>query len=141
MHWCGSALRIQLDLDLCAHIYGEGADKRNAFAQFAPLVHEAAKAGDAQAAEIFRRGADELVECVLATRRALAVPDQSRCRYRRAVACFSGASLMLDAFRDALAAARPPLEYRAPQVFPRRRRRAVCRPPRRGAVRSPTHRR
>ena len=46
-------LGISLDLDLCARIYGVDANTRSAFAQFAPLVHDAAKAGDAQAIAIF----------------------------------------------------------------------------------------
>ncbi len=111
-------LSIQLDLDLCSHIYGEGADKRNVFAQFAPLVHEAATAGDAQAADIFRRGADELVECVLATRHALSVPDSVALPVSWSGGVLSGSQLMLKAFRDALAAARPPLDYRQPKYSP-----------------------
>jgi hypothetical protein len=52
---------LDVDLDLCARIYGVGANSRRAFAQFAPLVHEAALAGDAQSRAIIRRAADELV--------------------------------------------------------------------------------
>ena len=48
------------DLYLCSRIYGAGADRRDSFAQFARLVHEAAQAGDAAAAGIFTRGAQEL---------------------------------------------------------------------------------
>src|SRR4030095_2100125 len=55
-----SRVGIAVDLDLCAHVYGEGVSARSTFAAFAPLVHEAAELGDGQAAEIFRRGAHEL---------------------------------------------------------------------------------
>ena len=41
-----SRLGLDIDLDLCARIYGVAANTRGAFAQFAPLVHAAAVAGD-----------------------------------------------------------------------------------------------
>src|SRR5262245_2301643 len=53
-------LGIAVDLDLCAHIYGQAADARGAFAQFARLVHTAVEAGDQQARAIYLRAADEL---------------------------------------------------------------------------------
>lgn len=111
-------LKIQADLDLCSHIYGEGADKRSTFAQFAPLVHEAAQRGDTQAVAIFERGSGELVQCVLATRNALAVPDDVMLPVSHTGGVFSGAGLMVDAFRSALAASDQPFEYRAPQFPP-----------------------
>ena len=109
---------IGVDLDLCASVYGEAAGKRNVFAQFAPLVDEAAKAGDSQAAQIFQRGAQELVQCVLATRRTLAVPDDLKLPVSHSGGVFNGASLMVDAFRATLAASSAGLEYHAPEFQP-----------------------
>src|SRR5262249_12638590 len=84
-------------LDLCAQVDGEGVSGRSSFAGFAPLVHEAAQAGDAQAAEIFRRGADELVQCVRAVRRLLQVPDDVVLPVSNTGGVFQNGGLMLDA--------------------------------------------
>ena len=111
-------LAIAVDLDLCAQVYGEGVSTRSAFAGFAPLVHEAAQAGDTQAAEIFRRGADELIQCVRAVRRSLQVPDQVVLPVSNTGGVFQQGGLMLDAFRAALANAHPPFAYREPQYQP-----------------------
>lgn len=107
-------LQLKQDLDLCAHVYGDGAALRRSFAQFAPLIDEAARAGDKQAAAIFTRGADELVQCVLAVRRSLEVPDATRLPVSHTGGVFNGTSLMVDAFRAALKSASMPFEYRSP---------------------------
>lgn len=107
-------LQLKQDLDLCARVYGDGAALRRTFAQFAPLIDEAARAGDKQAAALFARGANELVQCVLAVRRLLGVPDHVVLPVSHTGGVFSGTGLMVDAFRAALAAAPRPFEYRAP---------------------------
>jgi N-acetylglucosamine kinase-like BadF-type ATPase len=109
---------ITLDLDLCALVYGENANTRSAFAQFAPLVHEAALAGDPQAAAIFERAAQELFQCVDATRRTLKVPDQVALPVSHSGGVLQGASLMLEAFRRTLAQTPGRFEYRTPQYAP-----------------------
>jgi N-acetylglucosamine kinase-like BadF-type ATPase len=109
---------IAVDLDLCAHVYGEGGSARSTFAAFAPLVHEAAQAGDSQAVEIFRRGADELVECVRAVRRSLQVPDQVVLPVSNTGGVFQHGGLMLQAFRTSLAQAHPAFAYFEPRYQP-----------------------
>jgi N-acetylglucosamine kinase-like BadF-type ATPase len=109
---------ISADLDLCARVYGEGASERGSFARFAPLVHRAAQAGDAQAAAIFRRGAEELLQCIRAVRRSLQVPDDVALPVSHSGGVFEGAILLLEAFRAALADANPRLEYRIPRYRP-----------------------
>lgn len=109
---------IALDLDLCSHVYGENANTRSAFAQFAPVVHEAAHAGDAQAAAIFERAAQELFQCVEATRRTLNVPDQVALPVSHTGGVLKGASLLLDAFRRAIATIPGRFEYRLPEHAP-----------------------
>jgi len=109
---------LAVDLDLCAHVYGEGAGARSAFAGFAPVVHDAAQAGDTAAAEIFHRGAYELVQCVRAVRRSLQVPDDVVLPVSNTGGVFQNGGLMLDAFRAALSTARPPFVYREPQYQP-----------------------
>src|SRR5688572_8774788 len=91
-------LGISADLDLCARVYGVEVNTRSAFAQFAPLVHDAARLGDLEAASIFRRGAEELVGCVLATRRSLQVPKDVRVPVSHTGSVLEGATLLLEAF-------------------------------------------
>lgn len=109
---------LAVDLDLCAHVYGESASGRSAFAGFAPIVHDAAQAGDAAAAEIFRRGADKLIQCVRAVRQSLQVPDDAVLPVSNTGGVFHNGALMLDEFRTALGNARPRFAYREPQYQP-----------------------
>jgi N-acetylglucosamine kinase-like BadF-type ATPase len=106
------------DLDLCARIYGARADRRDAFAQFATLVHDAAQSGDAEAAAIFARGARELVCCVVAVHRVLGAPPGTPVPVSHSGGVFDNAPAMVKAFRDGLAAAPVRLEYRAPRFSP-----------------------
>jgi N-acetylglucosamine kinase-like BadF-type ATPase len=110
-------LGISADLDLCARVYGVEVNTRSAFAQFAPLVHDAAREGDVQAASIFHRAAAELVGCVLATRRALQIPENVRISVSHTGSVLEGATILLDAFKRGVATAQP-LEYRAPKHSP-----------------------
>lgn len=111
-------LGLANDLFLCARIYGARADRRDAFAQFARLVHEAAEAGDTAAGAIFARGARELVDCVLAVRRALGAPDAAVLPVSHSGGVFNNAASMVAAFRAGLAASSARFEYRAPQFPP-----------------------
>jgi N-acetylglucosamine kinase-like BadF-type ATPase len=111
-------LGIAVDLDLCARIYGPGANARDAFAQFARLVHAAVEAGDEQARAIYLRAADELVAAVVATRRALEVPENQVLRVSWSGGAFSGSALLVSAFRAAIAASRGRFECRPPEFPP-----------------------
>ncbi|MET0498360.1 MAG: BadF/BadG/BcrA/BcrD ATPase family protein [Steroidobacteraceae bacterium] len=106
------------DLDLCARVYGADANTRSAFAQFAPVVHEAARAGDVQATAVFERAANELFQCVEATRRTLNVPDRVVLPVSHTGGVLNGASSMLEAFRRVLSKAPVRFEYRAPEHAP-----------------------
>src|SRR5690606_7780728 len=59
------------DLDICAHVYGEGHGSRGELAQLSPLVSQAALAGDGVAASIFERAGQELAAIAEALRVAL----------------------------------------------------------------------
>jgi N-acetylglucosamine kinase-like BadF-type ATPase len=109
---------ISLDLDLCSHIYGESGSVRRVFAQFALLVHDAAQAGDAQAVSIFDRAVKELVECVVAVRRSLAVLDGEVIPVSHSGGVFNGATFSRDAFHSALESANLGFQYRAPLHTP-----------------------
>ena len=111
-------LGLENDLYLCSRIYGARADRRDAFAQFARLVHEAARSGDAEAAAIFARGARELVDCVVATHRALGVAADESVPVSHSGGVFDNAPAMVDAFRAGLATAPARFEYRAPRFPP-----------------------
>jgi N-acetylglucosamine kinase-like BadF-type ATPase len=110
-------LGLQSDLDLCARIYGESANARGAFAQFARLVDEASNAGDVEACAIFQRAADELAATVLAVRRALAVPDPVVLPVSYTGGAFAGSARLVEAFTKALGRMRPGFDCRAP-LFP-----------------------
>jgi N-acetylglucosamine kinase-like BadF-type ATPase len=109
---------LAIDLDLCARIYGESGSVRSVFAQFAVLVHEAAQAGDTQAMAIFARATSELVECVVAVRRSLSVPDGEIVPVSHSGGVFNGATFSRDAFRSALESANLGFQYRAPLYSP-----------------------
>lgn len=111
-------LELSSDLDLCARVYGVDVNTRSAFAQFAPLVYEAARFGDLQAVSIFHRAAQELVSCVLATRRTLRISDAARVPVSHTGSVLEGASILLEAFKHGLATAHVPFEYRAPKHSP-----------------------
>jgi N-acetylglucosamine kinase-like BadF-type ATPase len=111
-------LGISTDLDLCARVYGVGVNTRSAFAQFAPLVHDAALEGDRQAVSIFHRAAAELIGCVLATRRSLQIADDIVVSVSHTGSVLDGATILLDAFKRGVAAASLPFEYRAPKHSP-----------------------
>jgi N-acetylglucosamine kinase-like BadF-type ATPase len=111
-------LGIGNDIDVCSHIYGAHADRRQAFAQFARLVHEAAQAGDAAAGAIFARGAKELVDCVAAVRRSLEAPAEAVVPVSHSGGVFDNVPAMVAAFRAGLAASPQPYEYRPPRFPP-----------------------
>jgi N-acetylglucosamine kinase-like BadF-type ATPase len=64
-------LKIDEDLDLCAHVFSRLEGDRARIAQLSRWVTEAAAAGDAQAMSIIREAAQELALMVDATRRQL----------------------------------------------------------------------
>src|SRR5690349_5952141 len=111
-------MKIGDDLDLCARIYGEAANTRGAFAQFARLVHEAALTGDVQAREIFTRAGEELAGAVFAVRRALGVPSTVLVPVSYSGGAFAGAQMLVDAFTSSLNALPAAFECRVPQYPP-----------------------
>jgi len=110
-------LGLENDLDLCAHVYGNEANSRGAFAQFARLVHDAAE-NDEQARRIFLRAANELAALVLAVRRALTVPETRLLPVSYSGGAFAGSSLLVAAFEAALASSGVAFECRAPLLPP-----------------------
>lgn len=112
------SLNLEVDLDLCARIYGEGADSRGAFAQFAQVVHAGVQAGDQQALAIFHRAAQELAAIVVATRSALQAPRDAVIPVSFSGGAFHGAPVLTSAFREALAGTGCAFEFRSPAYPP-----------------------
>lgn len=97
-----TSLGLSHDLDLCAHVYGDGQGGRTDVARFALKVHEAAQQGDAQAIAIYAAAAQELADIVVATRRSLQVPDDSRVDVSYSGGVFNSRTLVLEPFAAAL---------------------------------------
>jgi N-acetylglucosamine kinase-like BadF-type ATPase len=69
---------LAADLDLCGAIYDKQQLQRSNLAALAPLMAEAAAAGDAAAAALFERATDELVRLVDAVRQTLGAAAAAR---------------------------------------------------------------
>ncbi|BBD96750.1 N-acetylglucosamine kinase [Sphingobium amiense] len=65
------ALALQHDLDLCSAVMGAQAPGRDGIAALAPLILEAAEAGDADCAAILTEAADHLADLAFAVRAAV----------------------------------------------------------------------
>jgi N-acetylglucosamine kinase-like BadF-type ATPase len=65
------------DLDLCAAIYGQSRIQRSNLAALAPLIAEAAHAGDIAARVLFTRAVDELLDIIEAVHGHLGVPSDT----------------------------------------------------------------
>ena len=111
-------LRLEHDLDLCARVYGERAYARGELAQLSPLVAEAARQGDAAAADIFRRAGKELARIAEALRIALGFDDGERVPVSRSGGAFSAGELLLAPFTRALEAHSPAFELHEPLHAP-----------------------
>ncbi|MBS0581225.1 MAG: N-acetylglucosamine kinase [Proteobacteria bacterium] len=107
--------QLQRELDLCAAIYGRDGARRSDLAALAPLVAEAAEAGDAQAAQLFTRAAEELAQMVQAVRQQLAVPDDAGVSVS-----YSGGMFRFASFVDTLRATLTARGYalQAPRLLP-----------------------
>jgi N-acetylglucosamine kinase-like BadF-type ATPase len=109
---------IIFDLDICAAIYGSNPAARSQIAQLATLVAEAARAGDAQARELFASGVSELVAIVDATRAQLAVPPGVALPVSYTGGMFKLTDLVLEPFNSALRASGHRYDCVAPRLPP-----------------------
>ncbi len=89
---------LQSDLDLCAAIYGDGQAGRSHIAKFAPLVAQAATAGDAQAIALFHRAAGELARIVDAVYHQLDIPAHAHVTVSYSGGMFNERALLLEPF-------------------------------------------
>ena len=97
-------LKLQNDLDLCAHVYGANALSRGELAQFSQLVSKAAAQGDEVAVDIFRRAAQELAQIAAALRQKLGYEAGETVTLSYSGGAFGAGDLLLKPFRAALPA-------------------------------------
>ncbi|MEW6703258.1 MAG: BadF/BadG/BcrA/BcrD ATPase family protein [Pseudomonadota bacterium] len=107
-------LRLGRDLELCAWVYGSSAG-RCELARLAPLVTQAANAGDLRAQALLASAAAHLAELVVAVRGLLGAPPGKPMAVSYSGGLFHGAAGLLDDFCRALQqrgqcfSVRPPL--------------------------------
>jgi N-acetylglucosamine kinase-like BadF-type ATPase len=111
-------LKIEQDLDICAHVYGAQAYARGELAQLSPLIAKAAQQGDAVAANIFAQAGRELARIAEALRVALDFGAGESVALSYSGGAFSAGELLLQPFRDALRSASPDFELRLPLYEP-----------------------
>jgi N-acetylglucosamine kinase-like BadF-type ATPase len=110
--------QLDNDLDICAHVYGGNAYARGDLAQLSRQVAEAARAGDAMAAGIFRDAGRELA-CICDTLRlALHFEPDEPVPVSWSGGAFNADELLLAPLRDALLAASPHFDMRLPLHVP-----------------------
>lgn len=108
--------QLAADLDLCAAIYGDARGARSAIARLAPLVTEAAAAGDATARDILASAGRELAALVQAVSAQLRTAPGAPVPVSWSGSLFEVPTL-LTAFRAALAPL-PQLQLRPPRLPP-----------------------
>lgn len=115
--WRGH-FKLRDDLDLCAELYGPKAAGRSGLAGFAPLVVQAAEAGDKGARAIFVAAAAQLVDIVEATANRLGVPKDAALCVSYSGGVFQSEALVLKPFRTLLGARWPQAQLVAPRFSP-----------------------
>ena len=93
---------LEEDLDLPGVILGDWAGDRGKIAALAPLIAEAAKAGDVEARDIFNRAGQELAAIVKATRGQIDCPEGEAIKVSYSGGVFKAGALILDPFEAAL---------------------------------------
>lgn len=106
------------DLDICAAVYGPPPMTRSAIAALAPLVAQAAHAGDEKARSLFAAAALELAAVVHAVRDRLAVPAPHTLPVSYSGGMFQFADLLMDPFRAALNHSGRAYEFTPPRLSP-----------------------
>ncbi|HEY5264381.1 MAG TPA: BadF/BadG/BcrA/BcrD ATPase family protein, partial [Steroidobacteraceae bacterium] len=94
--------RLAADLDVCAAVYGPPPMPRSEIAALAPIVIQAARAGDIHARRIVDSAAQELAAIVHAVRAQLAVPPQAPLPVSYSGGMFQPCSLLTPLLEDAL---------------------------------------
>jgi N-acetylglucosamine kinase-like BadF-type ATPase len=112
------ALDVDIDLDVCARIYGEQARTRGEVAQLSVVVAQAAQAGDAVARGIFIQAGRELAAIAEAIRQRLGFGADETVALSYSGGAFASGDLLLAPFEQALKAAHPGFVLTAPRYEP-----------------------
>ena len=91
------------DLDLCAHVYGEGVGTRGDIARLSVQVAQAADASDAVAIGIFQQAGEELARIAQALRVLLGFEPGEPVPLSYSGGAFSAGALLMQPFQTALA--------------------------------------
>jgi len=110
--------RLQDDLDLCAAVYGPPPLTRSGIAALAPLVAQAARAGDAPARGLFDAAAQELAAMVHVVHDRLRVPPGHALPVSYSGGMFQFADLLLEPFLAALRGSDRLYEFMLPRLSP-----------------------
>jgi len=110
--------RLHDDLDLCAAIYGPPALTRSGIAALAPLIAQAARAGDSKARGLFDAAALELAAMVDVVHDRLLVPRGHPLPVSYSGGMFHFADLLLEPFGSALQAGGRLYEFTPPRLPP-----------------------
>lgn len=94
---------LKVDLDLCGAIYDREQLQRSRLAALAPLVTEAAAAGDIGATALLERAADELVRLIDAVRSSLEIPNDVTTKVSHSGGMFRRPELLLSRLKSRLA--------------------------------------
>jgi N-acetylglucosamine kinase-like BadF-type ATPase len=106
------------DLDICAAVYGPPPMTRSAIAALAPLVAQAARAGDEKARSLFAAAALELAAIVHAVRDRLEVPASHALPVSYSGGMFQFADLLMEPFRAALSDSGRGYVFTPPRLSP-----------------------
>jgi len=110
--------KLQSDLDLCAAIYDQAQVQRSHLAALAPLMAQAARAGDASASALFVDATDELVRMVDAVRSQLEVASQTTLTVSYSGGLFQQRDLLLPQLQAQLATGNRRYRLAAPRLSP-----------------------
>lgn len=109
---------LKSDLDLCAHVYSRSTPQRDRIAALSRLVARAAAQGDEAARRIFTDAGHELAEIVDAIRRQLEYRTGEPVNLSYSGGVFQSGALILEPFRQRLAARSADYRIIAPRHSP-----------------------
>lgn len=113
-----TALELKSDLDLCAYVYAKATPQRDRIAALSRLVAQAATQGDDAARRIFAEAGRELAAIVEAIRQRLRYEPGETVNLSYSGGVFQGGELILQPFRQQLAAYSPDYRLVKPRHSP-----------------------
>lgn len=109
---------LHADLDLCAAIYGQQPVARSQLASLCSFFAESAIAGDAAAAALFDRAADELLQMIDAVRLQLQIRPTTSVTVSYSGGLFRNSHLLLERLKSSMAKSSQRYQLAAPRLSP-----------------------